>query len=178
MQDRPPFTLESTRVRTHAPCCRSAASRRTARTARSRDPWFDNAKMLLVTLVVVGHSWTLLPQTVHDHLGLQLPLPVARAGVRAGHRLPVPRFTFSRRNLGRLVTTVVVPYLLFETPLTSVRAAVGGEHYERLFVNPHWPMWYLTALFLWRLATPLLARLPHAAAGGRRGQPGRRRVHR
>ena len=29
--------------------------------ARSRDPFFDNAKMLLVTLVVVGHSWTLLP---------------------------------------------------------------------------------------------------------------------
>ena len=27
----------------------------------SRDPFFDNAKMLLVTLVVVGHSWTLLP---------------------------------------------------------------------------------------------------------------------
>lgn len=25
-----------------------------------RDPWFDNAKMLLVVLVVVGHSWTLL----------------------------------------------------------------------------------------------------------------------
>ena len=29
--------------------------------ARRRDPWFDNAKMLLVTLVVVGHAWTLLP---------------------------------------------------------------------------------------------------------------------
>ena len=29
----------------------------------SRDPWFDNAKMALVTLVVVGHAWTLLPLT-------------------------------------------------------------------------------------------------------------------
>ena len=28
---------------------------------RSRDPFFDNAKLLLVTLVVVGHSWNLLP---------------------------------------------------------------------------------------------------------------------
>ena len=26
-----------------------------------RDPWFDNAKMALVVLVVVGHAWTLLP---------------------------------------------------------------------------------------------------------------------
>jgi len=26
-----------------------------------RDPWFDNAKMGLVTLVALGHSWMLLP---------------------------------------------------------------------------------------------------------------------
>ena len=28
-----------------------------------------------------------------------------------------------------------------------------------LYISPHWPMWYLTVLFLWRLATPLLTRL-------------------
>ena len=26
----------------------------------ARDPWFDNAKFALVTLVVIGHMWTLL----------------------------------------------------------------------------------------------------------------------
>jgi peptidoglycan/LPS O-acetylase OafA/YrhL len=31
--------------------------------ATKRDPWFDNAKMLLVTLVVVGHSWSLLAES-------------------------------------------------------------------------------------------------------------------
>jgi fucose 4-O-acetylase-like acetyltransferase len=30
---------------------------------KQRDPWFDNAKMALVTLVVVGHAWVLLPET-------------------------------------------------------------------------------------------------------------------
>jgi fucose 4-O-acetylase-like acetyltransferase len=35
--------------------------------ATPRDPWFDNIKMTLVTLVVVGHSWTLLPHnTAND----------------------------------------------------------------------------------------------------------------
>ena len=38
------------------------------------------------------------------------------------------QFTFSPRNLRRLVTTVVVPY--------------GGETLERLWLNPHWPSWY------------------------------------
>ena len=35
----------------------------------ARDPWLDNAKMALVTLVVVGHAWTLLPDSgVTAHL--------------------------------------------------------------------------------------------------------------
>jgi fucose 4-O-acetylase-like acetyltransferase len=136
--------------------------RREPRAARSRDPWFDNAKMLLVTLVVVGHSWTMLPQTftttwAYNFLYLwHVPAFVMVTGYLSRS------FTLSRRHLSRLVTTVVVPYLLFEYTLTSVRAGLGGWHYERLFVNPHWPMWYLTALVLWRLSTPLLRRLPHA----------------
>ena len=35
--------------------------------SRPRDPYFDNAKMLLVTLVVVGHGWTLLPDGSESH---------------------------------------------------------------------------------------------------------------
>jgi fucose 4-O-acetylase-like acetyltransferase len=70
-------------------------------------------------------------------------------------------FRFSRRHLGRLLSTVVVPYLVFETLLGVFRTTVGGEELGTLYVDPHWPMWYLTALFLWRLATPLLRRLPH-----------------
>ena len=128
----------------------------------ARDPWFDNAKMLLVLLVVVGHSWTLLadsfPTTwVYNFLYLwHVPAFVMVTGYLSRS------FTFSRRNLGRLVTTVVVPYLVFEVALTEYRSLVGGEAHGPLFLNPHWPMWYLSVLFLWRLATPLLRRMPHA----------------
>lgn len=35
----------------------------------TRDPWLANAKMTLVTLVVVGHIWAILPSTgFNDHL--------------------------------------------------------------------------------------------------------------
>ena len=123
-----------------------------------RDPWFDSAKMLLVTLVVVGHSWTLLPQNpfvslTYDWLYLwHVPAFVMVTGYLSR------RFTYSRKDLRRLVTTVVFPYLLFEGLFALFRVYVGGETLERLWLNPHWPLWYLTALFFWRLATPIFRR--------------------
>ncbi len=71
-------------------------------------------------------------------------------------------FRFTRRHLTKLLTSVVVPYLIFEYTLTTFRSVVGGEHHGPLFLNPHWPMWYLATLFVWRLATPLLKRMPYA----------------
>lgn len=136
-------------------------------TPRRRDPWFDNAKMLLVTLVVVGHSWTLLPDHLarhwfYDFLYLwHVPAFVMVTGYLSRS------FTWSRAHLTRLVTTVAVPYVLFEAGLAAFRYAVGGEELDRLFVDPHWPMWYLAVLFLWRLATPALrgpGALPFAVA--------------
>jgi fucose 4-O-acetylase-like acetyltransferase len=127
-----------------------------------RDPWLDNAKMLLVTLVVVGHSWTMLPETeainrTYDWLYLwHVPAFVMVTGYLSRS------FTYSRRHLRRLVTTVALPYLAFEGLLALFRVHVGGETLERLWLNPHWPMWYLSVLFLWRLVTPLLRRLPFA----------------
>ena len=34
---------------------------------KQRDPWFDNAKMALIVLVVLGHAWTLLPSQDRLH---------------------------------------------------------------------------------------------------------------
>jgi fucose 4-O-acetylase-like acetyltransferase len=131
------------------------------RAASSRDPFFDNAKMLLVTLVVVGHAWTLFPDwsetsPVYSFLyAWHVPAFVLVTGYLSRS------FTYTRANLRKLLTTVVVPYLVFETLLALFRSAVGGEDMSRLYVDPHWPMWYLSVLFLWRLATPLLNRVGH-----------------
>ncbi|HET6560604.1 MAG TPA: acyltransferase family protein [Marmoricola sp.] len=127
-----------------------------------RDPWFDNAKMLLVTLVVVGHTWPYLPDTtfndrLYDWMYLwHMPAFVVVTGYLSR------RFTYSRRNLRRLVTTVLLPYLVFEGLLALFRTHVGGERFDTLWIDPHWPMWFLAALVAWRLATPALQRLPYA----------------
>ena len=119
---------------------------------------------MLVALVVVGHSWTLLPEPAwidltYDWLYLwHIPAFVLVTGYLSR------RFTYTPRNLRRLVTTVVVPYLVFEGLFAAFRVYVGGETLERLWLNPHWPMWYLAALFLWRLATPFFQRTQHPMA--------------
>ncbi len=132
----------------------------------TRDPWFDNAKMALVVLVVVGHSWTLLPEPVvnrwlYDFLyAWHIPAFVFVTGYLSRS------FRWERARMTQLVRTVVVPYVLFETLLALFRIYVGGETLEDLFVDPHWPMWYLSALFFWRLITPVFTWLPRVVAIG------------
>jgi fucose 4-O-acetylase-like acetyltransferase len=118
--------------------------------------------MLLVTLVVVGHAWVLLPEDSlarnwsYDFLYLwHMPAFVVVTGYLSRS------FTWSRRNLGRLLTVVAVPYVVFEAAMSAFRVEVGGETgIDDLFVEPHWPMWFLAALFLWRLAVPVLRAAP------------------
>ncbi len=123
-----------------------------------RDPWLDNAKMSLVTLVVVGHFWAILPgTTLDDHLYDFLYLWHMPAFVFVTGHLS-RSFAWTRRRLLGLVTTVAVPYVVFESLYALFRIRVGDERFEELYLDPHWPLWFLAALFVWRLATPVLKR--------------------
>jgi fucose 4-O-acetylase-like acetyltransferase len=113
---------------------------------------------------VVGHGWTLLPDGSDSHpayyflYAWHVPAFVVVTGYLSR------RFTWSWDSLRVLLRTVVVPYLVFETLLGVFRTTVGGTDLDDWYVDPHWPMWYLAVLFLWRLATPLLNRLRHPLA--------------
>ena len=126
--------------------------------------------MTLVTLVVIGHSWTLLPlfaddggsatarlwnSWLYDFLyAWHIPAFVIVTGYLSRS------FEWTPKRLWGLVTTVAVPYVIFEGLFALYRHEVGGVDFERLWANPHWPMWYLSALFFWRLMTPILKRMP------------------
>ncbi|GAA3807876.1 acyltransferase family protein [Nocardioides panacisoli] len=131
-------------------------------TRRTRDPWLDNAKMALVVLVVVGHSWDLLPlegldRHLKDFLYVwHMPAFILITGYLSRN------FTYTPQRIWQLVRTVAVPYVVFEGLLALFRVYVGGEHLETLFLDPHWPMWFLAALFFWRLLTPVLKDIPAA----------------
>lgn len=125
---------------------------------KERDPWFDNAKMTLVVLVVVGHSWTLLPAGTGDFYDFLYAWHVPAFVLVTGYLSK--SFSYEPRRMWALVRTVAVPYVIFEGLLALFRIYVGHEKLERLWANPHWPMWYLSALFFWRLMTPVFLKMP------------------
>ena len=133
---------------------------------KQRDPFFDNAKYLAIVLVALGHSWE--------------PL---RDGSRAAGALYIFVYTFhmpafmvisgyfsrsfqgTPHQLKRLVTGVAVPYVLFEVVYTFFKRWADDDPNQPIsLLDPWYLTWFLGALFLWRLTTPLwkLVRWPVA----------------
>ena len=126
-----------------------------------RDPWLDNAKMVLVTIVVIGHAIVLLPTSDLEQQAygfiyyFHIPVFVLVTGYLSRS------FRYTPRHLWSLVTTLVVPYVLFSYLMAYFRHLVGGETLlDPILSNPRWPMWYLAVLVLWRLASPVLKAHP------------------
>jgi fucose 4-O-acetylase-like acetyltransferase len=122
-----------------------------------RDPWLDNSKMVLVAFVVVGHAWGLLEKTQGSHWAYDflylwhIPAFVFVSGYLS------KSFEWDRRRMKGLVYTLLVPYLIFEPALYFYRVVVVGETEPGLlWLQPHWTMWYLVVLLMWRLVTPIL----------------------
>ncbi len=115
--------------------------------------------MVLVTLVVVGHAIPLVEETtgshwLYDFMYLwHIPAFVCVSGYLS------KSFEWDRRRLKNLVYTLLIPYLIFEPALFYYRVHVVGEREPGLlWLNPHWTMWYLVVLLMWRLMTPVLKR--------------------
>ena len=73
-------------------------------------------------------------------------------------------FDYTPDRLWLLIRTVAVPYVVFECLMAFFRVYVGGDRLEDLFTDPHWPLWFLTALIFWRLTTPVFRAPPAVVA--------------
>ncbi|GAA3789020.1 acyltransferase family protein [Streptomyces phyllanthi] len=134
-----------------------------ARGTSSRDPYFDNVKYLTIVLVACGHAWE--------------PLTYGSRAVTASYlfvyAFHMPAFAlvsgyFSRSfdmvpgRLRRLLTGVVVPYLVFETAYTLFHRWTQDDWgYPFSLLDPWYVMWFLMALFVWRITTPVWLALRH-----------------
>ncbi|MDO9380449.1 MAG: acyltransferase family protein [Nocardioidaceae bacterium] len=133
---------------------------------RSRDPFLDNARYWVMLLVVVGHFLTHLQdvpgvRAAYTFLYLfHMPVFVLVSGYTAR------RHTGDARQVRRMVSTLVVPYLLVETGLEVTEALLAGEPVRLHVLEPEWLTWFIAALFIWRLTTPiwLAVRWPVAVA--------------
>lgn len=125
--------------------------------AKQRDAFFDNAKYLAIVLVAMGHAWQ--PLTDRSRAAEALYMVV--------YTFHMPAFIiisgyFSRSfdmradRLQRLITGIAVPYVLFEVAYSLFkRYADDDPSHPVSLLDPWYLTWFLIALFVWRLTTPL-----------------------
>ena len=136
----------------------SAPSTTTAPTKR-RVPFWDNARFAAVTLVVIGHGIQRLTPTDDTAMALYLFI----------YAFHIPAFAiisgyFSAsgpptvRGMKRVLTDILLPYIIMETIWTIVQWLVEGKQ-EFNPTKPSWTLWFLLALGIFRLVLPYLALL-------------------
>ncbi|MDN4638875.1 acyltransferase family protein [Agreia sp. PsM10] len=127
--------------------------------SKVRLPLWDNARYLAITLVVIGHAILRLISASDTSYSVYLviyafhvPVFVLVSGYFAKSSPP------GVKQLKRLVTDLVLPYVIFETIWTLVRWAVVGTLNLDL-AQPSWTLWFILSLIAWRVALPYLAQL-------------------
>jgi len=150
---RPAGADDATGPEREAPAGGDDVSRRAPR----RDAFFDNAKYLAIVLVAVGHAWEPLRDGSRAVSALYLlvyafhmPAFIVLAGYHSRG------FDGSPERVKRLVTGVALPYVVFETAYTFfTRWTDGVPDRPVTLLEPLYLTWFLAALFIWRLTTPL-----------------------
>jgi fucose 4-O-acetylase-like acetyltransferase len=129
--------------------------RRTAataeRSANGRDPHLDNVKLAAILLVVVGHALEAMldargPRTAYFLIyTFHMPVFVLIAGQLSR------RFRADARQCRRLVSHLLVPYVIFQTLYSVTGDLVAGNPVRVSYVVPDYLVWFLLSLVLWRL---------------------------
>jgi len=124
-----------------------------------RVPVWDNTRFVCVTLVVVGHGIQRLTSESDAALGLYLFI----------YAFHMPAFAiisgyFSKasppgsRQMLKIITDILLPYVIMQAIWTGVQYLVEGSTSVNP-TTPHWTLWFLLALGLFRLLLPYLALL-------------------
>ncbi|WP_146825789.1 acyltransferase family protein [Aeromicrobium flavum] len=124
-------------------------------TPKERVAYLDNARYWVMLLVVIGHSLTELvvmdsARGVYTWIyAFHMPFFVLISGYTARH------YVGDFRQIRRIVSTLIVPYLIVETGLQLITRHYDGEPEHWMILSPQWLGWFLAALFIWRLTTPI-----------------------
>lgn len=126
---------------------------------KRRVPFWDNARFACIVLVVLGHA---IQRLTYDS-------DIAMAMYLVIYAFHMPAFAIisgyfsksdpqSRRQMARVITDIIVPYVIFEGLWTLTKFLVEG-HANPNPTQPSWTLWFLLALGIFRLVLPYLALL-------------------
>lgn len=125
---------------------------------KNRDYLFDNYKTLLILLVVIGHfiepcydnNW-LLTGLKWLIVSFHMPAFIFISGYFSKKDLPITV----------LIKKLLIPYVVYEVIYYLFYTYVIQKETELYLLYPKFSLWYLLALFVWRLATPYIRKVPH-----------------
>ncbi len=115
-------------------------------TQSNRIAYFDNLKGLLILLVLVGHFFQDYPSIRWPIYTFHMPLFVFFSGYFSKSLFAEGRY-HAEKPAG----------LLFLYLGASILSCWVQGHWLPTFLKPQWGLWYLQALFIWYLCTPLAA---------------------
>ncbi|EGX59303.1 hypothetical protein SZN_13422 [Streptomyces zinciresistens K42] len=125
--------------------------------AKQRDAFFDNAKYLAIVLVAVGHAWEpvkgdsrLLEAMYTVVYTFHMPAFIVISGYFSRS------FDANPTRIKRLITGVAVPYVIFEAAYPLFKRWLDNDPGQEIsLLDPWYLTWFLVALFIWRLSTPV-----------------------
>jgi fucose 4-O-acetylase-like acetyltransferase len=144
---------------TAAPSSRAEPGEAAASAPSQRVPFWDNARFVCVTLVVIGHGIQRLIAESDNALivylfiyAFHMPAFAIISGYFSKPGAP------NARQMTRVITDIIAPYVIMETIWTIVKFVVEGTSQFNP-TQPSWTLWFLLALGIFRLILPYLALL-------------------
>ncbi|WP_181833120.1 acyltransferase family protein [Bacillus taeanensis] len=129
----------------------------------SRDPYFDNAKFILIFLVVFGHMISpfkgdsdMLYALYNFMYSFHMPAFILIAGYFS-------KGCFQKGYLKKIMQKVLIPYFIFQFIYAVFYSIKKGEITFTLF-DPYWTLWFLLSLVCWNLLLIGFARLKYFTA--------------
>lgn len=126
-----------------------------------RNAYFDNAKVILISLVVFGH---MIQPFIMDSPGIgtlytwvytfHMPAFILMAGFFA-------KGSGNISHILKLAKKLLIPYVIFQSIYTGYYFLIGKSNWltDSVFY-PHWSLWFLFSLFCWHLLLILYKKIP------------------
>ena len=126
-----------------------------------RNNYFDNAKLIMVFLVVFGHSVeTLISENEIIRMlylslySFHMPVFIILSG--AVTKLDVTTSCFTKH-----IKSLIIPLLVFTIIYESLHFLLNDYSISQYTLNgrPYWILWFLLSMLFWKITLPIIMRL-------------------
>lgn len=125
-----------------------------------REAYFDNAKVLLIFLVVFGH---MIQPFIEGSQGMN----TLYMWIYTFH---MPAFIFlsgffakgsgNKKYILKLCKKLIIPYIIFQLIYTAFYFFIGKDGWQAGIFYPQWSLWFLFSLFSWHILLVVFKKIP------------------